>query len=555
MTLVGIAFFIEWNNYEYVASFLFSYLPQSTIILEIFKSRFFTLQRLEFFRLFIIVLVFLNSVATLLSFIFKKRVRTVLEELSNEVFLYSKSVRFFFFTMGKAEKISLFASYILLLILLIVAIIKFPLHIDEAFSYVFLVERGFGTTLTFYPGPNNHIAYLLLSSIAGTVLNSPLWIMRLPALIISLSLFTELFLFIRGNANWKIALSGSWLFFTTPYGLFYATHGRGYILTTLLALLLLKVGLRWAKRNRKLDCILLIVISSLGVFTVPTFIFPLISFYCILFFWLAFKKGRSRLISLCIMAFFTILGTLLLYSPIVLFNGIEAVYANPWVAPISLSNWVKDFPQYFLDWIQFPYGEELLGATLVIVLLLGGILLLFKKSKTDSFLLKVVAILSMILTPFLLIMILRVYPPIRTWVYQISFLSILLSIITFKLNSRKRYSFFLVFLIAYSISFFSTYKMFLEWTDTKNIYCQVDRAVEFVYKKDINEIFVGKDIYNVFIRLKYLEMNEQIKIETDNSQLSTKYNFIILPNTQKLPLGFTHQLIYEDDYINIFHNP
>jgi len=542
-------------SYPIFLRILEPFLLENQVDFTDFSRRFVTSQRYLHIQLIVLFIAIFNSIFTLLSFRFRPKTEAFFYRQLLELLELKTSIKRGFIKVSKTEKRVFSISLMLFLLLNVGSIISFPLHIDEAFSYVFLVDRGFGVTLSYYPGPNNHVAYLLLCSIVGIFTDNPLLSMRFPVLIISLLFFVQLYLFLKSFSNWKASLLSTWLFFLTPYGMFYAAHGRGYLLFCSLILIVLTNGTQCLLKGRYYNQLLLMGAATLGLFTVPTFIYPLASLF-LLWLFIAFKTKKYEKVKLFLIAAILIgVSTIVLYLPIIIFNGVDAIINNSWVQTLSYKEWLSQFPNYLSDLLQFPFGEGIFSTVLFLLNFLIGLAIWFKNRKLIT---KVTAvyIAGLLLTtvlPLLFISIQAVLPPIRTWLYQLILTSVLTSLVFTEIEKKIiSAKYLLPLLFVFIMGFFSIKNLYNDWSSEGNIYKQVDIFTEKLLEKKATRVFIGKDIYNVFLRLEYLQAGLQVEIETDNKKLSANFEYIVLPKMQLLPKNLNFVKIYGDDYIILY---
>lgn len=237
----------------------------------------------------------------------------------------------------------------------------YPLHIDEAFSYALLVDRGLLVTMLYYPGPNNHIGFLVWPALLNHLLADPVWTMRLPALVVSGGLTGWLWLrLVRAFGYWPATVAvhlWSW----SEYGLRYAVQGRGYGLLLACALWALHTGMRYRQNRDALSGVYMALALGYGCWTSPAFVYPwatgLLWLLLCRLAWPAALEGRTLGGLMRWMAVGGML-TLLLYTPVALLNGLSAIVANPWVQPMSATQWVKEFPAYFYQVQCAFYADE-----------------------------------------------------------------------------------------------------------------------------------------------------------------------------------------------------
>lgn len=309
-------------------------------------------------------------------------------------------------------------GFVLLLLMAVrVALaVIYPFHIDSMYSYLFFVDRGVAAVLFWYPEPNNHILYNLLCW--------PLYIAGLPAEIV---MRTPAWL--CGGLQW-IVLVG-WLksrldkqnhliicpvmayVFLNYWQMYLGFTGRGYLLQSMLFVMCLPIIDRLQNQPKdRMTHLLLIMVVALGFYTIPTFLYAWICLWpvLILFVW---RNNLALFLRHLVMT-----GSLvaLLYLPVMIINGPEALLANKWVARLTFSEWLAGFGAYWLDWQNECWG---FGIGSVLTLLLTAALIFLKSEQQQPLRTLKMLTLSVFWLPVWLIAWQGVLPPSRIWTWQI----------------------------------------------------------------------------------------------------------------------------------------
>ncbi len=232
---------------------------------------------------------------------------------------------------------------------------------DEIFSYTFLVDRGVLVCATYYPGPNNHVAFLVFSAILDKIIPSffsDFICLKLPATGSAIFSLWTIWLFFypqskkaNQETNQKLLAWSAFVLVAFDWGFFfYATHGRGYawillfFLWSCFAVFKITSFTNLEFSNKKY-WLLWSFCVILGCYTIPVFVY--IWFGSLLGLWIigTNKIRRESIIT----SFICGIIILFLYSPILIFNGLSAIISNSWVAPLSLENWLQNFPIYLFD--------------------------------------------------------------------------------------------------------------------------------------------------------------------------------------------------------------
>lgn len=308
----------------------------------------------------------------------------------------------------------------LVLIAVIVSVyyaLTLPVSFDEACTYILFTREGLIETLTNYPAPNNHVFYSTLTVIGNMFpFGSILFKIRMLSITINilalLALYKFAVTFFGRNFGLLLIAIYSGLFLT----IYYSYMARGYGLVNLFFIVCLYYTFKIVTGDeRRKNFLLFGLFSILGIYTIPTFIYPVISLgvYIILLKPHLFRAQFMASIGI-------VLTALLLYSPIIYSCGLKSIIDNPYVKSIGFIPTIKSIPTYFLFTIQEITGIH----WAVVIIAIGFSLYLILKSKEKEML---YFSLVMILTPLFLITIQRVNPYARVFNYcSVVFLILLL---------------------------------------------------------------------------------------------------------------------------------
>jgi len=224
------------------------------------------------------------------------------------------------------------------------------LHHDEAYTYM-AFAHSLRVAVTDYHLPNNHVFHSILvflsTQLAG---NTPL-VVRLPALAAGILLVPAVYALGKRHYDAWVGLGAALLVAASPALIGYSVNARGYTLVALLGVVLLLLGVRVLRDGNRFAWVLIVLVSALGMYTLPAFLFP----FGVLFIWLLLEMrampedanpGRLQTLrSWLVSGSSAALLTLLLYLPILVYSGASALFDNPFVAPVP---W-QDFPETLLQ--------------------------------------------------------------------------------------------------------------------------------------------------------------------------------------------------------------
>ncbi len=248
-----------------------------------------------------------------------------------------------------------------------------PMRYDEAFSFLVFSSKPLSLGLSYYPFPNNHLFFTLLSRICILVFGNAAYIIRLPAFFAGIITVPVNYFLIRRLANKEIAFFATAFLATSSILIEYSTNARGYSLIILFFLLSMYFLDVVFVLNKLKNWMFFIVFSALGLYTSPVMIYALaVSLSYFLFLLLTESKDKievqsltKRLIISCCIVFGLVF---LLYLPVIIKSGITSIVANRFVRPTEfkafisgapyflntvLQQWMRGLPQIFLFAILF----------------------------------------------------------------------------------------------------------------------------------------------------------------------------------------------------------
>ena len=156
-----------------------------------------------------------------------------------------------------------------------------PMAHDEAYTYV-TFSRSLFTAMTDYSKPNNHILHSILVFFSTIIFGKGAWVVRLPAFLAGVLLVpASYWLASRLYDRWT-ALGAAFLVAWFPPLVAYSNDARGYTLVALFTLITLALGDHVRKEKNLFYWALISLFSALGLYTVPTMLYP----FGVLFVWL-----------------------------------------------------------------------------------------------------------------------------------------------------------------------------------------------------------------------------------------------------------------------------
>jgi hypothetical protein len=251
---------------------------------------------------------------------------------------------------------------------------RLPFHVDERFTYLYFVSRGWLVSLAYYPGPNNHILFTLLCNATDLLLDDPFRTVKGTALAAGGALLPVFWVAVRRHFGAAPAWLATAAFGAADQVFYYATQGRGYSLlalwTVVAAYAAVQIARKGAAGRRPYG--MLGVGCVLGFYTVPVFLYPFAGLALYLAAALARRGARRQPGRLLVTGVGVGAATGLLYLPVVLVNGWGALAGNAWVARLPWPQFRAAFPGHLREvaaglWYGFgAYRPWLTGGVLAL---------------------------------------------------------------------------------------------------------------------------------------------------------------------------------------------
>ena len=344
--------------------------------------------------------------------------------LLEELFLREKDSSLVYFFLGVITLIGL--------ILRIIDINKYIAY-DEAYTFIHFASRSFKHILADYSAPNNHIFHTILVGIVYRLFGGQEWVLRLPAFLAGTLMVPAIYLTTRRFFSAPQALGAAGIIAALPVFITYSVNGRGYTILTLFALLLANfAGILVARHNiprskaewgSKPALIAFGLTSVLGFYTIPIFVYPWagISLWVVgtyLFDREPWSQRSRQLVEFLGMCFLAALLTLILYSPVILFgSGLDSLIRNEIVQPLDQSTFLANLdPRIIKTWKKLMIG---ISPQTENIFLAGFLLSLFFYRKVSNQ--KLPLQVFLVLAVLILLLLQRVTPVPRIWLYLLAF--------------------------------------------------------------------------------------------------------------------------------------
>jgi 4-amino-4-deoxy-L-arabinose transferase-like glycosyltransferase len=305
-----------------------------------------------------------------------------------------------------------------------------PIRYDEAHSFTYYSSRPVYVALSNYSSVNNHLFHTFLVHIVYSIFGNHEWALRLPALLAGLFLVPATYLAARLLYNKNAAILAAALVAVSSALVEFSTNARGYSMICLFFVLLLAIGARLRKGGGAAGWTLFTLVSALGFYTIPIMLYP----YGITALWL-FLSGVFKdtdgpagpfIRNLVLSTVCAGLLTLLLYTPVFVGSGFDAVFGIPSKA-VDAAGGMEGFAGGILIrikafWAQWNRDFPL---SVSVILVLGAVLSLLLHGRVARHRVPLIVPVLLWCVPVLIAM--RALPWPRVWLYLLPLYFILVS--------------------------------------------------------------------------------------------------------------------------------
>lgn len=463
-----------------------------------------------------------------------------LKELQTQLTAFGK----IFALLSRREKIVLWLAFSLITSLKLYFVFEFPLLLDEVFTYIFFVDKGFLVSMAYYPGPNNHIFFSLVGVISDfffqNIFTEPVFALRLISCLAVLFCSLFLFAWLKVKNDFWIAFYAFLCFhFSIPVFL-YGILGRGYALQLIFICVAAFAALKMIENPKSNFSHLIFILSSvLGFYTIPTFLYPFGAFCVFLF-----LEKQFFNIYIWIDLITIVILTVMLYLPIILFNGLQSISGNSWVLAMNFNDFMQKLPVYLLEIGDFFFPNfAWLFWILIFAMFLGNL------SITKPLKIEIKLLFCFVFISFLMLLFQRLQPFVRVWTYWSIVLIWLLALVLQNDNLQK---------YKHLIGIFAVFVFLIFW---KNEFQFVHNKPDYQHfpekiaqNKQINRVFVNEDVYANFLHYESLKKMRNLEIEVNIFDETIKYDCLILDkkrNIKGLKLEFYRE-IFANDVVLVF---
>ncbi len=221
--------------------------------------------------------------------------------------------------------------------------IQQPITYDEAYNYLAFIRGSFIQTMTDYHLPNNHIFLSLILNLTIRLFGDAQWVLRMPTLIFGILMIPATYSFGKRFYSQNAGLLAAVGVATFPELIHYSSIFRGYILVALFTLLAFNLADDLRQEKNRFGWGMLVLILTLGLYTIPTMLFP----FAILYVWFlqlilskdfdeSYASQWDLLRYTIISGALTGIATVILYAPILIRNP-DDLFNHRWIVKVPLN--------------------------------------------------------------------------------------------------------------------------------------------------------------------------------------------------------------------------
>ena len=294
---------------------------------------------------------------------------------------------------------------------------------DEAYTFLHFASKPWKHILADYSAPNNHIFHTILVGIAYRLFGAEAWVLRLPAFLAGTLTVPAMYIAARRFFSAPQALGAAAIISVLPVFINYSVNGRGYTILILFSLLLANFAGILVDRQTKAALISFIITTVLGFYTIPIFLYPWagISLWVATTYlfakkpWQAKSRELAVFLGICALSGFL---TFLVYAPVIFFgSGLASLISNEIVQSLDWRTFLANLdPRMIKTWNKWMIG---ISRETENIFLAGFLLSLFFYRKVSNQ--KLPLQIFLVLAVFILLLLQRVTPLPRIWLYLEAF--------------------------------------------------------------------------------------------------------------------------------------
>ena len=226
---------------------------------------------------------------------------------------------------------------------------------DEAWTFLHYASRPLFEGISNYSAPETITSFILRWCMRFICCSADHpWLLRLPALVAGLAVIPATYFLgaaLHGRATGLLAAGFATL--SAPL-IDYSVNARGYTMMTFFSTAAFAIAVRVMEEPGRRGWVMLAICSILGFFTVPVMAYP----YATLIIWMGLcvltaNSRKVTLRNLLQLSLIVVVGTLILYIPMLIGGGWDFVSTNTTLAHKSWKELIESLPDFLSHYHAF----------------------------------------------------------------------------------------------------------------------------------------------------------------------------------------------------------
>lgn len=428
----------------------------------------------------------------------------------------------------------------------------FPITYDEAWTYVNFTQKSIVSSISYYPAPNNHIFFSVLTNLFALLPVKLEMVLRLPVLLAQTFFLFLFYIFSRKLFDYKVSLVlltiCSFLF---PV-LYYGFVGRGYIFVLLFFVInyfiLVKIITGNAGDIPK-NMFLYALAAVFGFYTMPSYLYPYATLTLFMMIWAIMNKDGKMVLRIIGWGVFTVMLVLILYTPVFVISGVKSVVANGYVQPMPRGQVATKLFPFFADTFELFFYYRF---TFFVAI---GICLLALINKPYR---KVAALNLFILIFALCIPIMHsVIAFSRTWIYLIVPVLFSLGILLDYLLAARVVHVGIVLpvlLILMFVELGGSYKRVLK---EERMSLQAVDMNQYLLRNRIRSVYIQEPLTDAYVLFTFKANRTAVTAFIHEEELNDSTNNVeaMIYQRAKEPELLPLKPVYQNDFVAVYENP
>lgn len=385
----------------------------------------------------------------------------------------------------------------------------YPITLDEATTYVLFSSKGVLFAMGYYPTTNNHFLFSVISVFFAKLPFSPSLAIRLANLPSSFFCICSLTYFFKKYANEKWMLLGVAFFISTPIAINYSIEARGYMYLLLFCSisLLLQLGFIEGRVSRR-RLYVFTLISVLGTYTVPTYLYFLIPTLAVTVFWILTKKEYRLVIRILQHVILSAFILCFLFVPLFFTTGIDVAIEMANAKPNT-----ERIHDNIINALKLNLSCNLLMLCFFMGLIFLTLFFLLSKKKNHPITLIILANISFLI---LIVEMLHKKSFDRNWVH----LSLLFSLpIPLALNYFFKHVTNRAILVSLALLFTLNYAAFLQFgwfLPNKKVVTEEKQTAALIASYNASNIYFDDQYIKIFMDYYFVHSKKNYSFHTSN---------------------------------------